>query len=375
MKKFFATLLAVAMMLSLAACGGNNSGSGGSTPPASNPSSSTPPASTPSGGGDADAYAALAPVTIEGGDTASEGAAGQLFGLRVSELVSEITGGQLTLDYFPGGTLGGDEDLLRQVQSGDLAIVVCQTAPTVSFIPQMAVFDLPMVFAPYDGATIDKVLNGADSAFKAELNGYYEAAGYHLLGFLQNATYRLTTSNKPLNTLADFRGLNIRTMSNANHMAFWTAIGASPSPIPWADTFFSAQTGAIDAQENAADTCVGANLHTVQDYLACTNHILYANQMAISLKVWQSLDPLYQQALEQAVAQALSEIAPTLKTVDEENKQIMISDGPMTLIEYDNAFFEEVLAQPGVQALYKDINDNQINGLGDTLVAALEAAG
>lgn len=374
MKKLFAMLLTVAMVLSLAACGGNNSNAG-STPPASNPSSTGGGSDAPAPSGDADAYAALAPVTIEGGDTASEGAAGQLFGLRVSELVSEITGGQLTLDYFPGGTLGGDEDLLRQVQSGDLAIVVCQTAPTVSFIPQMAVFDLPMVFAPYDGSAIDKVLNGSDSAFKAELNGYYEAQGYHLLGFLQNATYRLTTSNKPLNTLNDFKGLNIRTMSNANHMAFWTAIGASPSPIPWADTFFSAQTGAIDAQENAADTCVGANLHTVQDYLACTNHILYANQMAISLKVWESLDPLYQQALEQAVAQALSEIAPRLKTVDEENKQIMVSDGPMTLIEYDNSFFEEVLALPGVQALYKEINDNQINGLGDTLVAALEAAG
>lgn len=374
MKKLTALLLAGAMMLSLAACGGGNNGGGNAG--GSNPSGGGAASNTGGGGGSTGAdYSSLPSVTLTGGDATSEGAAGQLFGQRVAELVGEITGGQMTLDYFPNSQLGGDEDLMRQVGSGDIDIIVCQTAQTVNFIPEMAVFDLPMVFAPYSGDTINKVLNGADSAFKSELNGFYEQNGYHLLGFLQNATYRLTTSSKPLNTLADFKGLNIRTMSNANHMAFWTAIGANPSPVPWADTFFAAQTGAIDAQENAADTIVGANLHTVQKYLACTNHILYANQICINLNNWNALDPLDQAALEQAVTQALSEISPMLTNVDNENKDICIKEGPMELIEYDNSFFEEVLALDGVQALYKDINDNQVNGLGDTLVAALEAAG
>ena len=56
----------------------------------------------------------------------------------------------------------------------------------------------------------------------------------HLLGFLQNATFRLTTSNRELKTLEDFKGLQIRTMENANHMEFWQAIGAQPTPLAWA---------------------------------------------------------------------------------------------------------------------------------------------
>ena len=38
----------------------------------------------------------------------------------------------------------------------------------------------------------------------------------------------------------------------------------------------------------------------------------------------------------------------------------------MTLIEYNNDFYAEVLALPAVQDLYKNI-DSQIGGLGTTL--------
>lgn len=44
----------------------------------------------------------------------------------------------------------------------------------------------------------------------------------------------------------------------------------------------------------------------------------------------------------------------------------------MTLIEYEDSFYDEILALDSVQALYDDIDQNQINGLGTKLVAALE---
>ncbi len=109
------------------------------------------------------------------------------------------------IDYFPNGELGGDADLLRQAQKGYIAIMLCQTAPVVSFIPEVAVFDLPMVFARYNGDVIDLVLNG-DSQFHQKISEAYEKAGLHLLGFMQNATYRLATANKDLETLTDFNG-------------------------------------------------------------------------------------------------------------------------------------------------------------------------
>ncbi len=182
----------------------------------------------------------------------------------------------------------------------------------------------------------------------------------------------MTTANKELNTLADFKALQIRTMNNSNHMAFWTAIGAEPTPLAWSEVYFALQSGTIDAQENAADTCVGANLNEVQKVLACTNHILYANQMTINKEAYDSLDPAYQAALNQAVTEALAELRPQLSEIDEQNKQTLVDKG-MTLIEYDNAFYDEILNLDTVKKLYSDI-DSQVNGLGTTLQEALESA-
>ena len=316
-----------------------------------------------------DPYADLEPVELIGADSTGKGAAGQIFGEYVAQRVSEITGGKLTIDYHPNGELGGDADLIRQAQAGDIDIVVCQTAPIVSFIPEMAVFDLPMVFAKYDGDKIDAVLNG-ENDFTAAIGAAYEKADLHLLGFLQNATYRLTTSNRALNTLADFAGMQIRTMENKNHMAFWTAIGAEPTPLAWAEVYISLQNGTIDAEENAADTCVGANFQEVQKYLSCTNHILYCNQICISKAAYESLAPAYQAALDQAVAEALAYMRPQLAQIDADNKQILV-DGGMTLITYEPDFYDGILALDAVKALYKDIDENQINGLGTLLQAEL----
>lgn len=365
MKKITAMVLAAAMTLALTACGGGNSSNAGTSSSAATSGATSGASST---AGD---YASLDPVVLTGADSTGKGAAGQLFGEMVAAKVDEITGGQLTIDYYPNGELGADADLLRQLQANDIQLFVGQTAPVVSFVPEVAVYDLPMVFAQYDGATIDKVLNG-DSEFNTQLKAAFNAAGLELMGTLQNATYRLTTSNVELATLEDFAGLQIRTMENPNHMAFWEAIGAAPTPMAWNEVYFALQSGNLAAEENAADTIVGANLNEVQKYLSLTNHILYANMMIMNQEAWDSLDPAYQEALTQAVSESLTEMSAQLAQIDEDNKADLESKG-MTITEYGPEFYEEVLALPAVQELYQTI-DASVNGLGATLQEELAAA-
>lgn len=359
-------LLAAAMVASLTACGGGKSAETTAETKAATEEKSDEAAV------DTGSFEGLEDVELVGADNTSKGAAGQLFGELVAEKVDAMTGGKLTIDYHPNSELGDDADLLRQMQSNDIQIVVSQMAPVVSFVPEVAVFDLPMGFSKYDGDTIDGVLNGQDSEFRKQLSESYNTAGFQFLGILQNATFRLTSSNRDLKTLADFKTLQIRTMNNNNHMAFWTAISAEPTPLAWSEVYFALQSGTIDAQENAADTMVGANLNEVQKVLACTNHILYANQMAINKEAYDALDPAYQAVLNQAVTEAMTELRPQLADIDAQNKQALVDNG-MTLIEYEPAFFDEVLNLDTVKKLYSDI-DSQVGGLATTLQDSLESA-
>ena len=58
-----------------------------------------------------------------------------------------------------------------------------------------------------------------------------------------------------------------------------------------------------------------------------------------------------------------------LEMQDEQLKTL--TDGGMEVIEYDQSFFDNILANEQVQALYTDIS-GQTDGLSDTLVAELQ---
>ncbi|MDX9916750.1 MAG: TRAP transporter substrate-binding protein [Gudongella sp.] len=357
MKRILILLLVVVMGIIPAAC----TQSAPTPAPAPAPGPSETPSET------AGTYDALAPVTILGADNAGVGAAAQLYGELIAKKVESITGGKLTIDYFPNSQLGNDQELQAQMLAGDIDFVIAQTAQTVSFVPEVAIFDLPMVFAKYDASTIDKALN--KSEFTTKINEAYKAKNMYALHFLQGGTFRETTSNKKIASIDDFVGLKIRTMENTNHMAFWQALGASPTPLPWPEVYVSLQQGLVHAQENATDTCVGANLQEVQDYLIMTHHILYCNQFLINASKFDSLDQLYKDALQQAVDEAAVEIEAELSEIDETNKQILI-DGGMELVEFEASFIDEVLDK--AQGVYTSIGNSIGQDYVDSLLNALE---
>ena len=143
MKKAIALILTLAMSLSLAACSGGGSGSGAaSNPPAASGGSST--SGTVSSGSASGAYADLEPVELSLADAAAVGAAGETFDRLFAEKVEEITGGKLTVYLYQNGELGSDMDILSQMQDGHLDLVGSQIAAVVNFVPEMAIFDLPM---------------------------------------------------------------------------------------------------------------------------------------------------------------------------------------------------------------------------------------
>jgi tripartite ATP-independent transporter DctP family solute receptor len=311
-------------------------------------------------------FVSLEPITLIGADNAGVGAAAQLFGELIAKKVEEATDGKFKVDYFPNSQLGNDQELQAQMLAGDIDFVIAQTAQTVSFVPEVAIFDLPMVFAKYDAKTIDYALN--NSPFAEKINEAYKAKNMRIMHYLQGATFRETTSNKKISNINDFKGLKIRTMENQNHMAFWKALGAAPTPLPWPEVYVSLQQGLVDGQENATDTCVGANLQEVQKYLIMTHHILYCNQFLINESKFSSLDPLYKDVLQKAVKEAAVEIEADLTTIDKDNKQKLL-DGGMELVEFEASFIDEVLdkAKGVYDSIGKDIGQEYVDALLDAL--------
>jgi len=312
-------------------------------------------------------FAGLAPVTLIFGNGAANGAVGDLWGLYFVEAVERITGGMISVNYFGNSVLGVDSELQQQMLAGDIDIVACQPAQTTSFVPEVAVFDIPMLFARFNGPTIDRALN--DSPFTNHINEAYARRGMICLGFLQNATFREMTSNRAVRSMSDLSGLRIRTMDSRFHLMFWRDLGTNPTPLPFTELYMSLQQGVVEAQENATDTIVSAQLFEVQNYLVNTRHVLYINQFLMNRRRFEGLAPAYQNAIRQAVAEASARLRPEMERIDTNNRAVMVQRG-MTIIDLPPAFFNEASGRlGGVQnAIRADIG----NAIVDSLIRELE---
>ena len=165
------------------------------------------------------------------------------------------------MTLYENGALGGDAELTESCIAGSVDFIVGMTGSLVNYIPEAALFDLPNVFP--DLETAREVLDGP---ILAELQAAYEAGGLKLFGYADSG-FRVMTSSKAVRQMSDFSGIKIRTMENPNHIAYWQALGANPTPADFSELYMSLEQGTLDAQENPYDLIVANKLYEPQAYV------------------------------------------------------------------------------------------------------------
>ena len=185
----------------------------------------------------------------------------QIYAEKFAEEVDRLSGGSIKIQVYANSTLGGDRELLESCKDGDIPFVVQNTAPQVTFMPDLAIFDVPCAFENLEECR--EVLD--DPEFSSLISSVYEKGGYQLLGVADQG-FRIMSTNKPVKGIGDFKGQKIRTMENPFHLAFWKSIGANPTPMSFAEVYIGLQQHTIDAQENPYEVIVSNRLYEQQDY-------------------------------------------------------------------------------------------------------------
>lgn len=306
-KKLAALGLACAMTLSLMACGGKEVAG-------SNPAASEQPAPEAGEAAASEAGEAPAVVTTELVDDTtglkiacdpielSMGCAGNIDGTvggdaiyKYMDEIQEWTDGNFKINFFPGGKLGGDAELIEGAQMGSVDIF--QGAPTaqVTLIPQLAVLDIGGLYS-----TIDEVNSVLTGEFLAELETYYNAQDLHLLGAFSTG-FRVMSANKPINSMADLKGLSIRTQENKYHMEFWKQLGANPTPLATSEVYIALQQNMLEAQENAWISFWATKFDEVQTDAYQSNHIPFILTFVMNNNKYQNMSDTQKQALNQFI--------------------------------------------------------------------------
>ena len=264
------------------------------------------------------------------GSSSPEDTVTQIYAEKFAEEVERLSGGTMLISVYPNSVLGGDRELLESCKEGDIPFVVQNTAPQVTFMPDVAVFDMPAVFE-----TIDEVREHVDNPdFLSMMQQVYGDAGYVLLGYADQG-FRVMTTNRNVQSISDFKGQKIRTMENSYHLAFWKAIGANPTPMSFSEVYIGLQQHTIDAQENPYEVIVSNNLYEQQDYVVETNHLPHLISLIVNDDFFKALPEDEQEimteaakiATEYAREQSDARIADKIAKIEESGTKILTLDG------------------------------------------------
>lgn len=141
------------------------------------------------------------------GSSSPEDTVTQIYAEKFADEVDRLSDGKMKISVYPNSVLGGDRELLESCKDGDIPFVVQNTAPQVTFMKDTAVFDMPALFD-----SIDEVREHVDNPkFMKLMQQVYNDGGYELLGYADQG-FRVMTTNKKIESLADFKGQKIRTM-------------------------------------------------------------------------------------------------------------------------------------------------------------------
>ena len=301
MKKFLALILALVMSLSLVACGGGDDTAAEDT--TSDDTSSEESGTT------------FEEQTWKFTCSATENTPWADMGREFGELVSEATGGAVTVEVYAADqlTAGNQTEGIQGVMDGTIELSAHSNIIYSSFDQRLNVVSLPFLFDSYDD--VDAKLDGAAGEAVGEV---VEDLGLHLLGIAENGFRHVTNSVRPIETVDDMKGLKLRVAGSELLNEEYTAWGANWTNANWSEVYTGLQTGTYDGQENPLPTADGASIAEVQDYVTYWTGVYDCIFFTMNGELYDSLSPELQAIVDECGQKAAQNQREKERAMDEE---------------------------------------------------------
>lgn len=284
----------IVSMLIVTACGG--SGNNANT----NTGENNPPAT-----------GAAQPIKMRLGHVGAEDSNADLPAKYFAEMVKEKTNGEIEIDVYPSGQLGGDRDMLENVQNGVLELAWIALGNYGAITPVFDGFVMPFLIEDADQAYEVYKTEVADKALQS-----LERFGITGLGIIPAGFQQFGTNGKPIQTPEDLAGQNIRAPQSPFHIEALKALGANVTSIAFAEIYSSLQTGVIDGTEVPTPAWVANKMYEVVDSVSITNSYPWSYVITMSSEVFNKLTDEQKQAFREAAAETLDWSHPTLKQME-----------------------------------------------------------
>ena len=236
--------------------------------------------------------------------------------------VKEKTNGRINIKLYPGVSLiqGDQTREFSALRQGVIDMAIGSTINWSPQVKQLNLFSLPFLMPDY--AAIDALTQGEVGK---EMFKILDKAGVVPLAWGENGYRELTNSKHPVRTPADLKGLKIRVVGSPLFLDTFTALGANPTQMSWADAQPAFASGAVDGQENPMSIFTAAKLHNVgQKNVTMWGYVADPLVFVVNKDIWNSWTPADREAVRQAAIEAgKEEIAIARKGLAEPGQPLL----------------------------------------------------
>ena len=254
--------------------------------------------------------------------------------------IEEQTGGRVHITPYWGGALMASADAYDELVAG----VVDITEFSGAYVKSGFDIEKAMRVLFYGVATPDIARKVYDEVRASFPQIDQEFAKVKILARHAVSPYQVVTVNKPIKSMADFKGLRLKTTGEFGQIA--SAIGALGQTIPMADTYVALQKNTIDGAFVPAETLQSFKFGEVVKYITFLNMAVGPTpHRAMNMETWNKLPPDIQKIFEDNIDWWGKEIEKELFAADDAGLSFAKQNGAQTITLPDSeldAFYQAV---------------------------------
>ena len=265
---------------------------------------------------------------------------------RFADLVYEKTDGRIKILVKYDAELGSENEVIQQMSYGGVAFARVSLSQLAEFVPEMNVLQMPYIYSSSEHMW--RVLDGelGDDFLRKPIEAGLVGLSWY------DAGARNFYSVRPIETLEDLRGMNMRVQESAMMADMVSALGANPSKIVYSEVYSAIEQGIVDGAENNWPSYEAMRHYKVAKYYTVDEHTRVPELQICSKAIWDKLSDSDRQIITECAKESALYERELWAAREKISREVAKSSG-ITVIELsakEKARFREAMS--GVYTKY-----------------------
>lgn len=196
-----------------------------------------------------------------------------------AEEVERRTEGRVVIEVYNNGRLGDTVSCLEQMQYGGIDIVKADVPTMANFVTYYNALQMPYIYQ--DIEHFWKV-HGGDIGMGILRGKAMEEKGVYGLTYYDAGTRCFYNRKKPVSSIRDLKGMQIRIQESNLMMAMIKALEAQPVVTVYSEVYSALESGAVDGADNSIVNYLEQSFYKVAPYFLEDNHTYSADLLVMS---------------------------------------------------------------------------------------------